>query len=115
MGLCSFDEFVTSERYSYSEGLILIKAGYRDDGKERIKNEAAARIPSLGSKASAEDIEKFLKEYVERHEEYRAEQVALRNEMQDDPELNKRVMEEMERCRANNVEMLISCGIPITQ
>lgn len=115
MGLCSFDEFVTSERYSYSEGLILIKAGYRDDGKERIKNDAAAMIPSLGRKASEEDIEKFLKEYVERHEKYRAEQVALRNEMQDDPELNKRVMEEMERCRAHNAEMLISCGIPVTQ
>lgn len=115
MGLCSFDEFVTSERYSYSEGLILIKAGYRDDGKERIKNEAAAMIPSLGRKASPEDIEKFLKEYVERNEPYRAEQVALRNEMQDDPELNKRVMEEMERCRANNIEMLKSYGIADTQ
>lgn len=109
--LCNFDEFISNDRYSFSEGLILIKTGYRDDGTERIKNEAVLKIPSLGYQATPENIDKFLKEYVEQREDYRVEQLSLRNEMLDNPELNKRVMEELGRCKANNIEMLRSYGI----
>ncbi len=113
--LCNFDEFITNDRYSFSEGLILIKTGYRDDGIERIKKEAVSKIPSLGYQATPENIDKFLKEYVERQEDYRAAQLSFRNEMLDNPELNKRVMEELERCKAKNIELLKSYGISINE
>lgn len=109
MDLCQFDEFITNDRYSTSEGLILIKTGYRDDGVERMEKELAARIPMLGSRATQEEIDETRKNY----EDYRARQVAFRDEMLDKPELNKRVMEELERCKANNIEMLKSHGIII--
>lgn len=110
MELCNFDRFIADDRYADSEGLILIKAGYRDDGRERIKNEAVSKIPSLGYQATPENIEKFLKEYVETHEKYRLEQLSFRSEMLDNPELNKRVMRELERCKAVNIELLGNYG-----
>lgn len=113
MGLCPFDEFVANDLYSYSEGLALVKAGYRDDGVERLRKQAEAASRSLGCKSTPENIKKAYDEYIQQHENHRAEQVALRNMMLDDPELNKRVLAEMERCKANNIELLKSYGIII--
>lgn len=105
MDLCDFDEFLTNDRYSFSEGLILIKAGYRDDGIKRTEKEIAEWLKYRD--CSPEEENKLRKKY----ERSRAEQAAFRDKMLDDPELNKRVMEELEQCKANNTKKLKEYGL----
>ncbi len=102
--LAELDEFIENDRYSVSEGLLLILANYRDDGIERTKKELSERIPFLGKK---EDAEKLKLHY----ENKRAEQIAIRNMMLDDPQLNVKVMEELERRKAENIAVLKLHGI----
>ncbi len=106
INLCPFDEFVTARHTSLSEGLILIKAQYRDDGAEKLKKASIKNCP-YGNKP--EDLERFRKH----REDHRAEQYAYRLEMLDDPELNKRVMEELERVKKANTEKLRSYGLDL--
>lgn len=106
--LCQFDEFVTNDRYSYSEGLIMIKTGFRDDDmKEKYKKQAEVRISAFGKGATQEDIDRTRKEC----ENYCNEQAVFLNEMLNDPKINKRVMEELERCKVNNIEILKGYGL----
>lgn len=108
MNLCPFDEFVTNDRYSWSEALLLVKTRNMDDGVARFKK-MYKDFSFLGPRATQEDIEKYLK----KRDDFRVQQYAYRLEMINDPELNKRVLDEMERCKANNVELLRSYGLDI--
>ncbi|MDE6732168.1 MAG: hypothetical protein K2J77_04755 [Oscillospiraceae bacterium] len=110
MHLYPFDEFITSRYTSKSEALLLVKTRNMDDGVERLKNiYKDSDFSFLGPRATQEDIEKYLK----KREDFRAQQYAYRLEMINDPELNKRVLAEMERCKANNIELLKSYGVII--
>ncbi len=110
MHLYPFDEFITSRYTSKSEALLLVKTRNMDDGVERLKNMYKdSDFSFLGMKVTQEDIEKYLKKRYDR----RAQEYAYRLEMINDPELNKRVLDEMERCKANNVELLKSYGLDI--
>ena len=103
--LCDFEEFITSDCYSSSEGLLLIKANYRDDGIERMERKLA--MEAKESKYNQKEIEAKRNA----RNNYRLEQMAVRNKMLDDPELNADVLSELERCKVNNIEVLRSYGV----
>ncbi len=105
--LCDFEEFITSDCYSSSEGLLLIKANYRDDGIERMERKLA--MEAKESKYNQKEIEAKRNA----RNNYRLEQNAIRDKMLDDPELNAKVMAELERCKVNNIEVLRSYGLEI--
>lgn len=110
LSLYPFDEFITLRYTTTSEALLLVKTRNMDDGVERLKNMYKdSDFSFLGMKVTQEDIEKYLKKRYDQ----RAQEYAYRLEMINDPELNKRVLDEMERCKANNVELLKSYGITI--
>ncbi len=109
MELCPFDEFISDPHYSNSEGLVLIKANYRNDGAERLKQTITKRISHLSPYSTQDEVEMVTQRLKEEHKK----QTDLRFEMLDNPELNKRVLEECERVKANNIEMLKSYGISI--
>lgn len=110
MNLYPFDEFITSRYTSKSEALLLVKTRNMDDGVERLKNVYKdSDFSFLGMKVTQEDIEKYLKKRYDQ----RAQEYAYRLEMINDPELNKRVLDELARCKANNIELLKSYGITI--
>ncbi len=89
VGLSPLDEFIENKSDGWSEGLTLIKAGYRYDGNEEMKENLAQYLSMQSPNTPQEKIEELRKQYEQRH----AEQLALRLEMLDNPELNKRVME----------------------
>ncbi|MDE6733696.1 MAG: hypothetical protein K2J77_12590 [Oscillospiraceae bacterium] len=107
--LCPFDEFVSNERYGYSHGLALVKAGY--GGKE---------LQAIADKDNAEEA-RLIKEGLykitwEEHEarckrgdEYVAKQSALLEELGKD----SRVLDELERVKAANTELLRSYGLDV--
>lgn len=113
MELCDFEEFVTSDRYSSSEGLLLIQANYRDDGIERMEREIITRVKDIengtlgsGYGKSPEDVRNIFNNY-------RLEQIAIRDKMLNDPILNAKVMAELDRYKANNIEVFKSYGLEI--
>ncbi len=107
VGLSPLDKFIEDKSDGWSEGLTLIKAGYRYDGNKEMKEYIAKYLSQQPPNTPQEQIDKFCKEYEERH----AEQVALRLEMLNNPQLNKKVMEELERVKAANVDKLRSYGL----
>ncbi len=109
VGLSPLDKFIEDKSDGWSEGLTLIKAGYRYDGNEEMKENLAQYLSRQSPNTPQEKIEELRRQYEQRHEE----QLALRLEMLDNPELNKRVMEELERCKAKNIEALKSYGISL--
>lgn len=110
MHLYPFDEFITSRYTTTSEALLLVKTRNMDDGVERLKNMYKdSDFSFLGMKVTQEDIEKYLKKRYDQ----RAQEYANRLEMINNPELNKRVLDEMERCKAQNTEILRSYGLDI--
>ncbi len=111
VGLSPLDKFIEDKSDGWSEGLTLIKAGYRYDGNEEMKEDLAQYLSRQSPNTPQEKIEELRRQYEQRH----AEQLALRLEMLDNPELNKRVMEELERCKAKNIEALKSYGISLVE
>lgn len=110
MSLYPFDEFITLRHTSWSEALLLVKTRDMDDSLKRIKKEYKDyNFRFLGTRPKQEDIENFLK----KKNEERLWQYEYRLEMINNPELNKRVLDEMERCKANNIELLKSYGLDI--
>lgn len=106
VNLSPLDEFIANDSYSVSEGLMLIKAKYRACDKKTMEDDIAQRIHWMG-RTTQEDVARIRKEY----EEYYLKQTALRCEMLDCPEMNQRVMLELERCKAKNIATLKSYGI----
>lgn len=109
MILCPFDEFVTNSYYSCSDALILIKAGYRDNDTKRMEKVIINSLKiHLAPHDDPVEVENRLRI---KYEKSRSEQVAFRNEILDDPELYKRALEELERCKAENIEKLKAYGL----
>lgn len=108
--LYPFDEFITLSYTSWSEALLLVKTRDMDDSLKRIKMEAKDfSFRFLGTKPKQEDIDKFLK----KKNDERLWQYEYRLQMINDPELNKRVLDELERCKAANTELLRSYGLDL--
>ncbi len=115
IGLRPFDEFIANDSYSCSEALILIKAGYRGDGLKKEVERSQARTAQLMKEGYCGYTQKEFEDQCKRDNDYVLHQNALRDNFLDDPELNKRVMEELERCKAKNIELLKSYGISINE
>ncbi len=109
MQLYPLDEFITSKYTGWSEALLLVKTRDMDDSLIRIKkgyDDYDFKF-FLGKNPKKEDMDRFLK----KKNDEREAQYNLRMEMINNPELNKRVLDEMERCKANNIELLKSYGL----
>ena len=105
--LAPLDDFINNERYCTSEGRTLIKARFDDDGVARMEKSIDESIKFSSSNITRNEIEIIRQRCNEEHET----QTALRFEMLDNPELNKRVLEECERVKAKNIEILKSYGL----
>lgn len=104
--LYPFDEFLTKEGCENSEGLLMVKTNYRDDGIKEMEEDLASLF-IFRDDVTQQEIDQRRKEY----ETYRVEQIAIRDEMIDNPELNKRVLDELERRKAANIERLKEFGL----
>lgn len=100
--LHSFDKMIDD---GWSEALLLIKAKYRVDGIAQMERDLVKYSKHYSSKQ--QDIDK---KRIEADAD-RLEQIALRDKMIDDPELNKRVLEELDRRKAANIERLKEFGL----
>ena len=114
MELCEdMEEFNTAPRYYYSEGLLLIRTGYREDITPYTENVLATEVKLVekGNQglAGAKDIEDYKNRFRQRIQE----QMAIRDKMLDDPELNAKALTEAERRKENNIEALKSYGLII--
>ena len=100
--LAEINEFISDERYSGSDGLILILANYRNDGKERTARMLEKGIMALGRRKTPEKIEMLKASY----ENERAFQVAVRDRILDTPELKSKAMNEAKKIQSSNIDRL---------
>lgn len=98
--LAEINEFISDERYSGSDGLILILANYRNDGKERTARMLEKGIMALGRRKTPEKIEMLKASY----ENERAFQVAVRDRILDTPELKSKAMNEAKKIQSSNID-----------
>lgn len=110
--LCAFDEYISNQQNTL-EGLLLIKANYRDDGIERMEREIAIRVKEIQKGALGPGYGKDPDDVRNRFNKHRLEQNAIRDKMLDDPELNAKVMAELERRKAKNIKIFKSYGLEI--
>ncbi|MDE7229643.1 MAG: hypothetical protein K2N56_04105, partial [Oscillospiraceae bacterium] len=80
-----------------------------DNGEERMKRNLEAWYQAFGKG----DTERFKKEY-EEYDRRRLEQNAIRDRLLNTPELYKKVMDELERRKKSNIQVLSSYGL-VTQ
>ena len=105
---CNLEQFNTDPHYYYSEGLLLIKAGYKYDiatymekaFEKRVKEEENG-TPRLGRAIDIND-------YKNRFHQKVQQQNIVRDKMLNDSELNAEVRAELERRRACNIQKLES-------
>ena len=110
MNLYDVDKIIDGS--CHTEGLLLIKANYRDDGIERMEQELATLAQSIKEGRCGYGQKEFENE-CEHHNNFRLRQIAIRDKMLDDPELNAKVMAELERRKAKNIKIFKSYGLEI--
>lgn len=104
--LDTFDKFIENERYSRSDALAMIKAGYRGDMlKKRIKKEQMKTEQLIAEHRCGYTQEEFERTCKEQNEDALRE-IAIRDELIDNPELNKMAFDELERRKLVNTKKL---------
>lgn len=99
------------ERYG-GECLTLIKADYRDDHTARWQNECDRMVKAM-VKGKIGFTQAEFEKWRDDTEKARAGQLFVRTQLLDDPELNFKVSEELERRKVENLTKIQSYGIKI--
>ncbi len=114
MELCEdIEEFNSSSCYYGSEGLLLIKADYREDITPYTKNVLDTKIKLIESGTTRLGKSDNIEDYKNRFNKRIQEQVAIRDKMLDDAELNAKVLAELEHRKILNIEILKSYGVNV--
>ena len=120
---CRLLDIWCDEKYGYfspyrdhNEGLLLIKTKNRDDGIKRMNEMLAGSSRPMKEgkiKLSQEFIKKQYERTCENYNKWRIEQIALRDNILDTPELYAEILTGLERRKATNIETLRSYGLNI--
>ena len=110
---CDLEIFNTDPHYYYSEGLLLIKLGYKYNINTYMESILARKVKDVeqgfSGLAGAIDID----DYKNRFRQKVQQQIICRDKMLNDPELNTKVTAELERRRADNIQNLKLLGLEI--
>lgn len=110
--ICDVEEFTNNPAPYCSEELLPIKTNNRDDGIKRME-QTLARTAQLIKEGKCGYSQKDFEAQCERSNNFRLKQNAIRDKLLDTPELNAKVMEVLEQCKATNIETLRSYGLEI--
>lgn len=109
MALCPFDEFVADEGYGYSQGLVLVKAGYGGKELRAFEDKKQAEERRLMEAGYLKYTQEEFDEWCRKGDEFVAKKTLLLEELSND----SRVFDELERVRSANAEILRSYGLDI--
>lgn len=107
------DTLVTNNDCSDSDGLILIKTGYRGDGLKLQMDRSQKRTARLIEEGHCGYSQKQFEDECKGNNDFVLDQIALRDKLLDDPALNANVLSFMEQRKTANKEKLRSYGINI--
>lgn len=106
------EEFANNPTPYCSESFLLIKTNYRDDGIKRMEH-AIARTANLIKEGKCGYSQKDFENECEKRNNFRLQQIAIRDKLLDDPKLNAKVMAMLEQSKTANIEKLKSYGLNI--
>ena len=105
---CDLEEFNTKPHYYYSEGLLLIKTGYKGDITPYMENILAMKVKEVEKGLSgATDIN----DYKNRFRQKVQQQIIIRDQMLNDSVKYSKAIAELERRRNENINVLRSYNL----
>ena len=110
---CDLEKFNTEPHYYYSEGLLLIKTGYKGDIMPYMENILAMKVKEVEKGLSGLTGAIDINDYKNRYRQKVQQQIIIRDQMLNDAELNTKVTAELKKRRTDNIRTLKSFGLEI--
>lgn len=110
---CDLEEFNTKPHYYYSEGLLLIKTGYKGDITPYMENILAMKVKEVEKGLSGLSGATDINDYKNRFRQKVQQQIIIRDQMLNDAKLNTKVTAELKKRRTDNIRTLKSFGLEI--
>lgn len=110
---CDLEEFNTKPHYYYSEGLLLIKTGYKGDITPYMENILAMKVKEVEKGLSGLSGATDINDYKNRFRQKVQQQIIIRDQMLNDAKLNTKVTAELKKRRTDNIRTLKSFALEI--